>query len=541
MKGYNKLGFMAKQMTTATMICILMIFMGIFVVWGLGYLTSVQKQFQEDIYKKQNELMTTAMEKLGGLIGDSLARNEALSNLRANAEILRRCERSLLVPEIFSNDDARELQLDIIEDTWAAIETDLQKYDALPHEGRDVELWQNFNKEFSTWKSNYAKVIDFIDQDDRDAAAKFSESQEARASAIASRKALNAVLENAALFIKESRQGTDQRIKGSQTATEEYIRQHVMQLAAQISFYTKFLIVAIAVFISAIFLLNYLLSRRISRNIGLLAKELASAAGQVFDATAQVTSSSNAVADGASSQAAAMEQIASSLTETSAKIKGNARDADEADALAKDSGKVVGEANQKILALNASMDEMTVASEETKKIVKTINEIAFQTNLLALNAAVEAARAGEAGAGFAVVAEEVRNLALRAAQAAQDTSGLIEQTISKVRQGNAIVQSTSGNFMTITEFIQKITGLISNIAAASRDQAYAITEINEAITNIDSITQGNAASAEETAAAANEMSSMTESMNDIAISLTEFVHGEQSRREGESPIPLLSS
>ncbi len=143
------------------------------------------------------------------------------------------------------------------------------------------------------------------------------------------------------------------------------------------------------------------------------------------------------------------------------------------------------------------MGEISTASEETQKIVKTIDEIAFQTNLLALNAAVEAARAGEAGAGFAVVADEVRNLAMRAADAAKSTAGLIEGTVKKIKDGVDLVGTTNEDFSKVAESSSKVGELLVEIAAASKEQSLGIEQINTAVTEMDKVTQQNAAGSEE--------------------------------------------
>lgn len=139
--------------------------------------------------------------------------------------------------------------------------------------------------------------------------------------------------------------------------------------------------------------------------------------------------------------------------------------------------------------ITVAMEEISEASQETSKIIKTINEIAFQTNLLALNAAVEAARAGEAGAGFAVVAEEVRNLALRSATAANETSKLLQDTIDKVEGGSTLVSQAQDNFSDVTQNMAKVAQLISEITNASREQASGIDQISSTTTNLDMITQ----------------------------------------------------
>jgi len=175
------------------------------------------------------------------------------------------------------------------------------------------------------------------------------------------------------------------------------------------------------------------------------------------------------------------------------------------------------------------MDEINRASEETSKIIKTIDEIAFQTNLLALNAAVEAARAGEAGAGFAVVADEVRNLAMRAAEAAKNTANLIDGTVKKVKEGSELVASTSTSFADVVQRTGKVGGLVGEITAASQEQAQGIDQISKAVAEMDKVVQQNAANAEESAAAAEQMSAQSEEMKSFVNDLFALVSGNGSQ------------
>jgi len=187
--------------------------------------------------------------------------------------------------------------------------------------------------------------------------------------------------------------------------------------------------------------------------------------------------------------------------------------------------RVIDTANESMGQLTLSMGEISKASEETSKIIKTIDEIAFQTNLLALNAAVEAARAGEAGAGFAVVADEVRNLAMRASEAAKNTAGLIEGTVQKVQTGEKLVTSTNHSFREVADSTAKVAMLMSEIATASREQASGVGQVNLAVTELDSVTQQNAATAEEAASASEELDAQAEQMKETVRTLTALVRG----------------
>ena len=230
--------------------------------------------------------------------------------------------------------------------------------------------------------------------------------------------------------------------------------------------------------------------------VGQLASSLMNMQNNLKGVLGNITSTSQNLADGASSQAAAVEEASASLGQMAAMTRQNAENANQGQRLTDGTKITVEEANTAMQELATSMKEISEASRETQKIVKTIDEIAFQTNLLALNAAVEAARAGEAGAGFAVVADEVRSLAMRAAEAARNTANLIEGTVAKVEHGDHLAMSTSDKFSRLTETINKVSVLVSEITQASNEQASGIDQLNSAMADINVVTQTNASTAQ---------------------------------------------
>jgi len=239
----------------------------------------------------------------------------------------------------------------------------------------------------------------------------------------------------------------------------------------------------------------------ISRDeIGELALSVNSMKQKLGEMVSQSTDMSQTLSEAASQQAAAIEETSSSLDELASMTKQNAGNAAEADRLMSFAKEKTAKTQISMKQLSGAIKEIVVSSEQSQKIIKTIDEIAFQTNLLALNAAVEAARAGDAGAGFAVVADEVRNLAMRAADAAKNTSNHIENIVKKVKEGATMVATTDQDFKQVADNTAKVVNLVGEIASASKEQSIGIEQINKAAVDMSSVTQKNAASAEELAA-----------------------------------------
>jgi len=286
------------------------------------------------------------------------------------------------------------------------------------------------------------------------------------------------------------------------------------------------LIVAVAAGVLAAVLITLSITRPVRRVID----GLNEGAEHMVAASGQVASASQQLAEGASEQAASLEETSSALEEMAAMTGQNAENAGQANDIMGKTMKVVDQSRSSLAELTASMEGISSSSEETFKIIKTIDEIAFQTNLLALNAAVEAARAGEAGAGFAVVADEVRNLAMRAAEAAKETAGLIEGTVTKIHGGEALVAKTNEAFASVVNGITSVGRLVGEISTASLEQSHGISQINKAVAEMDSVVQRNAANAEESASASEELSAQAGQMEGFVAGLVALIgqNGEHS-------------
>ncbi|PKN24995.1 MAG: methyl-accepting chemotaxis protein [Deltaproteobacteria bacterium HGW-Deltaproteobacteria-21] len=302
--------------------------------------------------------------------------------------------------------------------------------------------------------------------------------------------------------------------------------------------YANVVVTILAVVLAGIIML--LLVRSIIKPLYRMMESLKRSALQVAMGSGQIASSSQSLAEGASEQAASLEETSSSLEEMSSMTIKNAENSSQADGLMKEANRVVLTANDSMGKLTVSMDQISKASEETSKIIKTIDEIAFQTNLLALNAAVEAARAGEAGAGFAVVADEVRNLALRAAEAAHNTAILIEGTLKKVSEGSGLVKGTNEAFTEVAKSTSKVGELVAEIAAASQEQAQGIEQVNKAVSEMDKVVQQVAANAEESASASEEMNNQAGKMKAVVEELVSLVGGAGNGQIEEADSTLQS-
>ncbi|HLP77539.1 MAG TPA: methyl-accepting chemotaxis protein [Candidatus Paceibacterota bacterium] len=280
----------------------------------------------------------------------------------------------------------------------------------------------------------------------------------------------------------------------------------------------------------------WLIVRRLNAKLKVLTGDLNENSCHVAMEAGQIFSASQALAEGASEQAASLEETSASLEEMSSMIRQNSDHAQKADLLARQAREAADVGVNDMRAMNAAMVAIQESSDDVAKIIKSINEIAFQTNILALNAAVEAARAGEAGMGFAVVADEVRNLARRSAQAARETEDKIKSSILRTTQGAEISAKVEAGLGNITGRIREMSELVAQVAGASNEQSQGISQINAAVSQMDKVTQTNASAAEESAAAVEELNQQAVAMKDSIRELLELVSGvadEGSRMKAE--------
>ncbi len=255
--------------------------------------------------------------------------------------------------------------------------------------------------------------------------------------------------------------------------------------------------------------------RSITSKLQTITASLSDGASQIASGSSQVAAASQSLAQGASEQASSLEETSASAEEITSMTRQNAANTSQVAELMNTVEHRVNDGNSTLALMIASMKQINDSSGKISKIIKVIDEIAFQTNILALNAAVEAARAGEAGMGFAVVADEVRNLAQRSAQAAKDTSALIEESIKTSNQGSTQLQKVANVVGSITEAATKVKVLVDEVNIGSQEQSKGIEEIARSLTEMDKVTQGTAAAAEQSASASEEMSAQAQSLAHI--------------------------
>ena len=334
-----------------------------------------------------------------------------------------------------------------------------------------------------------------------------------------------------------SKVAIDEHLTVLLTQLEETNReaQHSVVASIQRS-YLKIAIMLVAAVLVVVGL-TLMITRGLTRTVRSVVGHLRRTTSEVTAASGQVSQSSQSLAEGATQQAAGLQETSSSLEEMASMTRQNADNAQQADTLMQEAAGIVVNGKSAMQQVEGTIGEIKNASDETAKIIRVIDDIAFQTNLLALNAAVEAARAGEAGKGFAVVAEEVRNLAMRSAEAAKNTTSLIERSQVSSTRGVEVSSQAAQAMDEIADSARRVGELVGEISAASQEQAQGIDQVNTAVAQMDKVTQQNAANAEESASASEELSAQAESLNDLVAELVALVGGASekgSRKSGQT-------
>jgi methyl-accepting chemotaxis protein len=316
-----------------------------------------------------------------------------------------------------------------------------------------------------------------------------------------------------------------------QTASQQELSVQQNRMHAKLAGWS----LALGLVLVLVLFVGWRLENLIVRELLAIAADLAGVSESSGCSAAQVSATSRSLAEGASEQAASLQETSAALEEMSSMTKHNSDKAQQANELAKLARTAADKGAGDMQAMSTAMEAIKVSSDDIAKIIKTIDEIAFQTNILALNAAVEAARAGEAGMGFAVVADEVRNLAQRSAQAAKETAAMIEGAISKTGQGVEISRRVAETLNEIVAKARQVDELVAEVAGASREQTQGIAQINTSIGQIDKVTQSNAAGAQQSAAAAQELNSQAVAMTQSVTELLRLVGSHRQPLEKATP------
>jgi len=269
--------------------------------------------------------------------------------------------------------------------------------------------------------------------------------------------------------------------------------------------------------------LGWIITKGINKAVGDAVEGLSAASNQVQGASEQLAAAAGELASGTSEQAAGLEEASASMEEMSTMTQQNAESTKEVNTLVNEASRAAQKGASSMGEMQQAISDIKDSADETAKIIKTIDEIAFQTNLLALNAAVEAARAGDAGRGFAVVAEEVRNLAMRSAEAARTTSDMINNSQVKAQQGVEVSKAVEISFNEISAAVDKVSGLVEKVASASQEQTRGIQQVTAGMSQMDQVTQRNASNAEETASTSEEMSSQAAQLQSMVGGLASLI------------------
>jgi CHASE3 domain sensor protein len=328
------------------------------------------------------------------------------------------------------------------------------------------------------------------------------------------------------VMLNQADPATEELIRG----VEDYIKlikkdNSEENLAATNAFHSSIVLLIVLGIIGLIYgiVAAYYVTDKVNKMVNKIANSLNDSAGQVAAASSQLSATAGQLSQGSAEQAGAIEETSSTLQETTSMLEQNTANTIQAAHLSEQAKESADRGNAEMQEMLTSIREIKQSSDQISKIIKVIDDIAFQTNILALNAAIEAARAGEAGMGFAVVAEEVRNLAGRSAQAAKDTTAIIEANIELSDTGVSMAEKVRQALTDITNQAKKVSELMGEIVAASQEQAEGINQVNKAMTQMETVTQQNAANAEESASAAEQLNAQADNMRSIVQDLVRLV------------------
>ncbi len=448
--------------------------------------------------------VTTNLDKVGN---ERLPSVQALLIISEAQTQVDSAENALLTKNISL--EQRKEHYNRIEQALIKADEAWKTYETLPQTEEEADLWSQFKEAWNKWKSDDEKFIEVSKRFDSIKSDELYQEMVDRA-LVTNSESFNISEDILLQLVELNRQVADNVVEKSDNESK---------IITIIS-----LVVMIVGTILAL-VIGIILSISISKPLMKAINGLTESSQQVTAASQQLSASSQQLAEANTEQAASIQETSATLEESSSMIQQSNENTKQASSLSEQAKQAADSGNTDMEDMLKAISEIQKSSDEIAKIIKVIDEIAFQTNILSLNAAVEAARAGDAGKGFAVVAEEVRNLAQRSANAAKDTTTIIENNIELSKKGVEVSKKVGESLSEITSQTRKVNELIKEIEASSDEQSKGIFQINKALSHIEKATQENAATAEESASASEELSAQAESMNDIVNQLTVTVKG----------------
>jgi methyl-accepting chemotaxis protein len=456
------------------------------------------------------------------IVSDRMPGVQALLTISQAQAVIYGSENALLEPSLTTEE--RLVHYNRIQESLKKVDIAWKVYDPLPKIGVDAIVWQNFKQAWQRWQQDSDDFLTLSKQYDAD------KSEETHRQMVFQALVTNAASFNAAEIhlnkLVEFNTGMANSTTKEATAAANN--------ATVLSISGVLIGVLLALF------LGISLAMLITKPVNRVANHLDVGAGQVAAASGQLSASAMQLSQGSAEQASIIEEISSTLQESASMLQQNSINTQQAAEFSEQAKGLADKGDNEMQQMMDSIHEIKKSSDQIAKIIKVIDDIAFQTNILALNAAIEAARAGEAGMGFAVVAEEVRNLAQRSAQAAKDTTAMIESNIDLSAKGVSVAERVLEVLKDITGQAKKVSELMAEISAASQEQTQGVDQVNQAMIQMQTLTQQNAASAEESASASEELSSQADSMKQVVRELSQIVNGaarvRKAKKGNSSPI-----